>query len=133
MADFVAYELHGGREIAAAGGITFLAVESPGRMDSAPPTVTLVSPAPGTLISRSTPFVIDVTDDAEGVFACLFMRSRESRVYEVAWDGDAFSDLYARASARASVSGGWRFTLRREGGWPGAPAFTVRALDGNLV
>lgn len=134
MATFDALEPDPGPLFSAATNISFPALDIPPIVDTLPPTITLVSPAPGTLISRSTPFVVDVTDDfLSGTFACLFMRSRESRVYEIAWDGEEFADLYAVGSTRASITNGWRFTLRREGGWPGAPTFTVRAFDGNLV
>lgn len=133
MADFDAIERWGYPEIALAANTDFDAVEAPGLFDTLAPTVTLVSPAPGTLIARSTPFVVDVQDENAGVFAALFVKVATSRLYEVAHDGEAFSYLYQAGSTRAAISGGYRFTLRREGGWPGAPTFTVRAFDGNMT
>lgn len=133
MADFTANELDGELEIGTADGTSFLAVESPGLFDTLAPTVALVSPAPGTLIARNTPFVVDVQDENAGVFAALFVKVATSRLYEVAHDGEGFSYLYQAGSTRDVISGGYRFTLRRDGGWPGAPTFTVRAFDGNMV
>ncbi len=96
------------------------------------PVITLVSPAPGTQISRITPFVVDITDTA--AFGYLVMVQMESgQVHEVAHDGTVFSSLYSAGSTVDAVSGGYRVTLRRQGGWVSAPTFTVRAYDGNIV
>jgi len=129
MANFSADIPTGAPVIAGATNIAFSAVVSPPIVDALPPTITLVSPSPGTKIARNTPFVVDVTDNFGSPFVAIWVRCAGTRVYEVAWDGSGWSELYSIGSSLV----GNRYTLRREGGWPGAPTITIRAFDGNMV
>jgi hypothetical protein len=94
-----------------------------------PPTVVFVSPAPASTITSTTPIVVDVTDvDTASPFVFFFVRTVDG-AQEVAWDGAAFSSPYA-SSTRVAIVDGFRYTLRRTGGWV-AGGITIRtnAID----
>jgi hypothetical protein len=113
----------------------YVAVFAPQLLDQSRPVVTVVSPAPGTQIARNAPVVVDVTDDSGTVGVVLLVRFPNFRVLEGIWDGENWGFNYTSASVkstRVAIANGWRFTLRRDGGWPGAPTFIARGLDGNL-
>lgn len=98
-----------------------------GASKSPPPVVTLVSPAQGN-VDPSTPIVVDVTD--VGGFHSIIVTARLplSARNEVVYDG-VFDDVYG-GSTRAAITNGFRFTIRRNGGWPpGAVDLKVRAVD----
>lgn len=94
------------------------------------PTITLVSPANGSAISRDTPIIIDVTDDesVSELFALAGYSFLEAR--EVALEAGAFSTPYASHSSIEDIDGGVRLTLRRKEIWPTAPTLSVFAWDG---
>lgn len=50
-------------------------------------------------------------------------------VTELVHDGDAFRGFYAATSSRTMIGGGFRFTVLRSGGWPGAPTIQAFAID----
>lgn len=105
-------------------------VFAPQLRDLQKPTITVVSPALGQPIPRNVAFVVDVTDD-ETVGSVLYAEFEASRLSELIWKGDRFTFRYAKLSTRTPITGGWRYSLRREGGWPSAPTFGVVAWDGN--
>lgn len=100
--------------------------------DVTPPVVALVSPSAGSAITRDTEIVIDVTD-AVGLATAPLFASYPSGAYDVVHDGVAFATYYA-ISSRAAISGGYRYKLRRVGGWRESPTFKPRPVDtgGNL-
>lgn len=105
-----------------------LATGGGGGGDTTAPDVALVTPADGSAIARSAPLVIDVTDasDFASIFAWVVYPNGNT---EVAYDGEAFTAAFAGSSTRVSISGGYRYTLRRAGGWPAAPTIRVRPVD----
>lgn len=98
--------------------------------DVTTPTFTLVSPSAGsTLPASSTPLVFDVKDELSlervtGVFVA-FSDANE----EVAWDGVAFASAYSAGSTVSTISGGYRFSLVRSGGWKSNPTVYASARD----
>lgn len=100
----------------------------------APPDVTApitsnVQPTPGTPISSTTPVSVDVTDD-QGAFRRVLVAVELDGLTELAWDGDAWLGHYAGGgSERTPISGGFRFTVLRDGGWPSSPTLRVFAID----
>jgi len=97
--------------------------------DVTPPTVVDWSPAPNAEIDVDTPISFTVTD-ASGAFAGIFISvAFPTNDVETAFQGTAFRGRYAAGSSRVAVSGGWRFTLRRSGGWPTRPTFLVDVID----
>lgn len=107
---------------------TYTLSDPPAPADPTAPEVELVSPAADSAITRSTPIVIDVTDAS--AFAAIFVWV----VYlngdeEVAHNGTTFAARYAHGSLRTDIAGGFRYTLRRAGGWPLAPTVRILPVD----
>lgn len=101
-----------------------------GDADTTLPVVTIVSPAPSTNISGTTPLVFDVTDN--GAFRRIAVRLKfTGQNWEFVHDGDAFSPGYQANSTRVAISGGFRYSVRKDGGWPvgQVPRLTVYAID----
>lgn len=101
--------------------------DPPAPPDATEPTVALVSPAEDSEITRTTPVVVDVTD-AGGLAAVFVWVTYEGRAPDIVHDSESFADLFA-SSTRASITNGYRYTLRRTGGWPAAPTVRVRPVD----
>lgn len=111
--DFVDVELHTGLGAAAP--------------DTTPPTLALVSPADGRL-ERDLPLVFDLLDDGD-VTPIIGVYWPGFDLTELVWSGAAFESRYS-ASTRTAVSGGFRYALRRTGGWPvGGVRLRVHAVD----
>lgn len=98
--------------------------------DVVAPVVSNVSPADGATLKSDTAIQFDVTDDS-GSLSAVFISARyvSSGEHEVVHDGDQFATRFVALSTRTSISGGYRYTLRRSGGWPAAPNLLVKALD----
>lgn len=96
--------------------------------DTTDPTVTLISPAEGTTLLPSTTVVVDVTDNSSFRRVLLAIQFGGTGAPELAHDGDGFTTPY-RGSTREVISGGWRYTLARNGGWPAALRLDVYAID----
>jgi hypothetical protein len=94
---------------------------------TAGPVVTNIVPNPGTTLTRSSPVQFDVLDDV-GFAAVLVYVSFPGRATELVHDSLNFRFPYA-ASTRISISGGFRYVVRRTGGWPGDPTFVAHAID----
>lgn len=100
--------------------------------DVSPPALTVVSPPVGGPIRPDEAFVIDVTDDIG--LGLVVLTVETGSAHEVVWLRDAFSTAYSALSTRTAIAGGYRFSVRRIGGWTAAPIFHVEAIDnaGNL-
>jgi hypothetical protein len=105
----------------------FFAVE-PGAGDGAPPVVTLISPA-SLLLERDTPIVIDVTDNIALRRCMVVARFDTLAIEELVHNGDRFAAAYTGASSRQPITGGLRYTIRRNAGWPAPPVLDVFAID----
>jgi hypothetical protein len=102
---------------------------SPPVPDTTPPVVSGYSPTVGTPIAATTPLVFDVTEETSIRRILVTVEIPAGRGHEVAHDGDAFTATYASGSTRAPISGGYRYTLLRRGGWSAAPTIHVFAFD----
>lgn len=98
--------------------------------DTTPPVVTLVSPTDGE-VSADTPVVFDVTEEGVEGFCELFVWVvfASDGSSEVIHDGDSFATRYVGLSARSTVTGGFRYTVRRSEGWPSSPRVRVKVID----
>lgn len=96
--------------------------------DTTPPAVTLVSPSEGSPIIPSTNVVVDVTDNASFRRVLLAVQFGGTGAPELIHDGDRFTTPY-RGSTREVISGGWRYTLSRDRGWPASMRLDVYAID----
>jgi hypothetical protein len=107
-----------------------------GPSDIVAPVVDNFVPVAGTQIAASDSIAFDVTDD-QGSFARIFVGVEfvQSGDQEIAHDGTTFTGRYVQASTRVAIANGYRYTLRRLGGWTSAPKIRVWPIDtaGNAV
>jgi len=98
--------------------------------DTSAPVVSNVTPASGTPVDENDPLGFDVTDDSN-VFRQTLLHARypSKSTWEVIHDGIAFAPVFAAGSTRVSIAGGFRYSLRRAGGWPGDPTIYPVAID----
>lgn len=97
--------------------------------DTTSPIVGSVVPAPGTPIASTDPLQLDVTDDS-GAFRRILIAVVLGGVTELAHDGSSFLGNYAGGScSRTAISGGFRFVILRDGGWPSSPSIRIFAID----
>jgi len=97
--------------------------------DTTDPVLAIVSPAQGTTVAKSTPFVLDVTDNSGAFRRVILIAVYASGIHEVVHDGDSFVGHYALTSSRQFVVNGWRYTVLRRDGWPNGPKFRAYAID----
>lgn len=82
-------------------------------------------PAPSQGIGSGAPLRFDVT--GTGAYALIV---EIDGVRQLAWDGAAFAIPFAGQSSRSAISGGYRYTLRRnDNRWPLYPSILLRALS----
>lgn len=92
----------------------------------AAPTATLIYPV--TKLPRQGTLIVDVTD-VDGDLDEVWLLARfADGTYDVVHDGTAFAHRYAD-STRQVVSGGFRYSVRRAGGWPSSFTFKARSFD----
>jgi len=96
--------------------------------DTTAPVIANVSPADGAAITRQSTCSFDVTDETGLTTILVLAEFSDTGAYEVVHDGANFSQRY-RASTKVSISGGFTFTVTREGGWPASPTIRVQAVD----
>ena len=102
--------------------------------DVTPPTIDNFSPAVGTPIGKFAPISFDVKDET-GLRRVLPLVLHDGRTLLV-HDGTDFLDEFSGGiSSRAPITGGWRYTILRTGGWTTSPAFKIHAGDtsGNVA
>jgi hypothetical protein len=94
-----------------------------------PPVVDGVDPAEGVPLTKNQPVAFDVTDN--GTFRRILLTATfiGALAPEVIYDGTSFSALYSAGSTQTGISGGYRFSLLRAGGWPGDLIITPYAFD----
>lgn len=95
--------------------------------DTTPPVVALIEPADGGELDRFAAIVLEVTDETALGRVFVVARFPTLGVEEVVHQGDRFASLYTGASSRASITGGYRYSVKRNGGWPAPPVLTVYA------
>ena len=93
------------------------------------PTVSFVSPSPGAAIETNDPIVVDVVDEDTADLSVFLFAALSNGAQEVVWDGSAFA-LYYSGSTRAAIANGYRYTIRRNAGWPNGPvSIKANAID----
>lgn len=101
---------------------------APLQTDETSPTISGYSPAAGSTITRDQAIQFDVTDET-GLASALVMATLGDGQPEVVHDGTQFRGRYASLSTRSSISGGYRFVVRRTGGWTSSPTIQVVPVD----
>lgn len=112
------------------GYLAFIPLPPAPPADTTAPIVSNFDPAPGTPIARTAAVSFDVTDES-GDFRRIFVVAfyPTTGMTEVVHDGDAFRGHYAASSSRTMIAGGFRYSVLRTGGWPGAPTIQTFAID----
>lgn len=96
--------------------------------DGAAPVVTLVSPLTGQ-VEGAGALIVDVTDNVQLGRVFVVVRFPAIAREELVNQGERFTPDYNGQSTREPIAGGYRFTLRRSGGWPASPLLDVYAVD----
>ena len=94
------------------------------------PVITVVSPVAGATLSKFTSVVLTVADTSRlrRIFTYAFYAGMD--VWEVVHDGVVFSPKYrGSVNDRTVLSDGFRYTLLRDGGWPGSPSIKLYAVN----
>lgn len=97
--------------------------------DTDPPVVSNVTPAAGVALARTDPIFFDVTDDASAFRRIIVVADFADGSSEVVHDGDNFAARYAATSGREPITDGFRYRIRRTGGWPYGPSIRAFAID----
>jgi predicted phage tail protein len=94
--------------------------------DETAPSISDISPVPGTPIRPTDTVSFNVTDNVD--LRHVEIRVAQRDVVETVFNGTAFVGRYT-GSARVAIAGGHRFTVLRSGGWASSPTFSVDAID----
>lgn len=100
------------------------------------PKVANFSPNPGVPIARLAHIQFDVTDDSDAFIAIFVTATFPDGNCECVWDSNSFSPRYLAGSSRVDTQCGYRFTVKRTGGWYATPVrLDVIAIDadGNIA
>jgi hypothetical protein len=109
------------------GGSASHILLAPATGDTTAPQIGNFDPAAGTPLERNTPVVFEVTDEtALRRVAVFVVHSNQTLVVH---DGDGFRGEFANYSSRVAIPGGWRYSVRRNGGWLSAIRFEIIAID----
>lgn len=103
--------------------------------DTTAPVVSFVT-TPGAELSPTDPVVVDVTDNLNALgLVMLGLVQTGSDVVELVHDGTSFMPRYSALSTRVAIANGYRYSLRRAGGWAAGAALTFKVwavdTDGN--
>lgn len=102
-----------------------------GPSDDTPPVVSNVSPTNLDQLAPTATVQFDVTDDS-GSFCFIGVNVVFAGlgIQEVIHDGDGFGVRYVALSSRVPITDGFRYTIRRSGGWPATAAeLRIKAID----
>lgn len=109
---------------------SYTLTDPPDPPDSSSPTVTLVSPPVGSRLQRGTAIVIDVTDPSGLAAVCMWAEYEAGGFPDdIIHNGERFSAQCREGSTREAIANGYRYTIRRAGGWPAPPTVYVRPVD----
>lgn len=84
--------------------------------DITAPVVDNYSPAVGSTVNEADPIFFDVTDNF-GLFASIVIAIKQATTTELVHDGTSFLPPYLDLSSRSNISNGFRYRIRRTGGW----------------
>jgi len=104
-------------------------------VDSTDPVIGNFVPTVGTEIARTDPIQFDVTDET-GLASVYITARYEDGTAECVWDHDSFQARFLAGSSRNAITDGYRFVIRRAGGWLSTPIILdIVAIDmsGNVT
>lgn len=103
-----------------------------GSTDTVPPVITNFSPGFGNPITTFQTINFDVTDNT-GQFRRIMLLARISGISgsEVIHDGEVFDQRHYKnvTNVRTPITGGFNYTILRDGGWPGQVTLVPLAHD----
>lgn len=90
--------------------------------DTTPPVVDNYDPPQDTAISPTASVSFDVTDNL-GEFHCIMITVfyPGTLTWEVIHTGTGFAPRFNAGSSRVPITNGYRYTVRRRGGWLSSP------------
>jgi hypothetical protein len=92
-----------------------------GPSDGTPPTITVISPPPGSVIGQGTPLVFRYSDETglrRPLPCAKFQQPDGSFKYELIHDGDSFTADYQGSKTIVQASPPiWEYKVTRRGGW----------------
>lgn len=96
------------------------------------PSITNQDPAPGDVISSTESITFDILNAP--LFHAVWLSCADHTVVETVYDNDDFTPDFS-TSTRSVITGGYRYVVRRAGGWPDDPTFYATAADnkGNVL
>jgi|SRR5277367_3962494 len=124
--DFVQFVPQSAGSRALFGRVSFL----PSPPVDAPPTISNITPTPGTPISQTQVINFEVTSPVSRTFTSIIVLAAypSNGIYEVLHDGVRFSNNYT--GTRTVISGGYSYNnVLRIGGWPSTLNLTINAVD----
>jgi hypothetical protein len=117
------------------GGTYTAPLEFPGveiaEADAIPGLVIIDLITPIGTISKTTPIIIDVYGTTVPLRRAWINAAYAGVISDdMVHNGDRFGAAYQGVTNnRANITNGYRFTLLRDGGWPGTPSLDVHAVD----
>jgi hypothetical protein len=100
----------------------------PPEPDITRPVVNNFSPDNGSEISAADPIFFDVTDDS-GLFRRVLVAIEQGGTTELIHDGERFLEPYLSLSERTNIANGFRYRVRRSGGWEDTVNVSVFPFD----
>lgn len=138
MADFTTLLISRPLLLAPSNPVDYATVVYPLLRDLNPPTIDQVTPAAGSVLTRTTTISFRLRD-AEG-FALRELWigfGAAATSYELVHNGTAFLGEYAAGSSLTPTTNGWIVALVRASGWPYGSQVRLRAdvvdVGGNIV
>lgn len=105
-----------------------LTITDPPAVDTSAPVVANPYPSPGSKVASDQEIGADVTDD--GAFRRIVVVAKFTGYpNEEVYDGQDFAPWYASSSTATPITGGFRFRVKRHGGWPSAPSLKFIPID----
>lgn len=104
-------------------------------VDSTDPVINNFVPAVGTNIARTDPVQFDVTDET-GIAAVFIIARYNDGTSECVWSDNNFQARFLAGSSRVEITDGYRFVIRRTGGWLNTPIIidiSVVDTSGNVT
>ena len=95
--------------------------------------VTNISPTPGSTLARAATLSFDVTFSPADAIVEHAVSIGYGSSYELVWDGAGFRTPFTSSSRAPRAGGGYRYTVRRTGSWPGVPVLSVYALGETVL
>lgn len=103
---------------------------TPPTPDPDPPVVSNVTPSAGTELTPDSTVGFDLTDNVAILAAFVYVIYPDLGEAEAVHDGATFLPRFVGLSSRSTIASGFRYTLRRSGGWRSTNIdVRVRALD----